>query len=47
VGETPGSTCALAMRGAIGKWTIEIEPGSIRIREVKSGETLRFTRVSK
>ena len=47
VGETPGSTCALAMRGAIGKWSIEIEPGSIRIREVKSGETLRFSRVSK
>jgi hypothetical protein len=47
VGETPGSTCALAMRGALGKWTIEIEPGSVRLREVKSGETLRFTRVSK
>jgi hypothetical protein len=47
VGETPGSTCAAAMRGALGKWTIEIEPGSIRLREVKSGETLRFTRVSK
>jgi hypothetical protein len=47
VGETPGSTCASAMRGALGKWTIEIEPGSIRLREVKSGETLRFTRVSK
>ena len=47
VGETPGATCALAMRGALGKWTIEIEPGSIRLREVKSGETLRFSRVSK
>jgi hypothetical protein len=46
-GETPGSTCAAAMRGALGKWTVEIEPGSIRLREVKSGETLRFTRVSK
>jgi len=47
VGETPGSTCAAAMRGALGKWTIEIEPGSIRLREVKSGETLRFSHVSK
>jgi hypothetical protein len=47
VGETPGSSCAAAMRGALGKWTIEFEPGSIRLREVKSGETLRFTRVSK
>jgi hypothetical protein len=35
------------MRGAVGKWTIEVEPGSIRIRNVKSGETLRFKRVSK
>ena len=46
-GETPGSSCALAMRGALGKWTVELEPGSIRIRDVKSGETLRFTRVGK
>jgi hypothetical protein len=46
-GETPGSTCAMALRGALGKWTIEIEPGSIRVREVKSGETLRFRRISK
>ncbi len=46
-GETPGATCAMALRGAQGKWTIEIEPGSIRVRAVKSGETLRFKRVSK
>jgi len=46
-GETPGSTCAAALRGALGKWTVELEPGSIRLREVKSGETLRFARVSK
>ena len=46
-GETPGSGCAQAMRGALGKWTIEIEPGSFRIRDVKTGETLRFKRVSK
>jgi len=46
-GETPGSSCAMALRGVLGKWTIEIEPGSIRVREVKTGETLRFARVSK
>ena len=44
-GETVGSTCMRAIRGALGKWTIEIEPGTIRIRNVKSGETLRFKRV--
>lgn len=47
VGETLGSTCVRAIRGAFGKWTIEVEPGSIRIRNVKSGETLRFKRVEK
>ena len=42
-GETLGTTtCALAMRGAIGKWTIETEPGGIRVRNNDSGETLRF-----
>ena len=46
-GETPGSTCAAALRGVLGKWTVEIEPGSIRLRDVKSGETLRFNRVTK
>jgi hypothetical protein len=46
-GETPGASCAMALRGAQGKWTIEIEPGSIRVREVKTGETLRFKRVTK
>lgn len=47
MGETVGSTCARAIRGALGKWSIEVEPGSMRIRNVKSGETLRFKRVSK
>lgn len=47
MGETVGSTCARAIRGAIGKWTVEVEPGSIRIRNVKSGETLRFKKASK
>ncbi len=46
-GETLPGSCAVAMRGALGKWTIELEPGSIRLREVKSGETLRFKKVSK
>jgi hypothetical protein len=46
-GETPGASCAMALRGTLGKWAIELEPGSIRVREVKTGETLRFKRVSK
>ncbi|HEV8609232.1 MAG TPA: hypothetical protein VGS98_04095 [Thermoanaerobaculia bacterium] len=46
-GETVGSTCARAIRGAIGKWTIEVDPATIRIRNVKTGETLRFKKVSK
>ena len=47
VGETLGSvTCAQAIRGAVGKWTVEVEPGSIRLRNVASGETLRFRRQS-
>ena len=45
VGDTLGSaTCALAMRGAIGKWSLELEPGNLRLRNVESGETLRFNR---
>jgi hypothetical protein len=46
-GETSGSSCALAMRGATGKWSIQIEPGSIRLQDTKTQETLRFKRVSK
>jgi hypothetical protein len=46
-GETLGSSCALAIRGATSKWTIETEPGSIRLRDAKTGETLRFKRISK
>ncbi|HSS43866.1 MAG TPA: hypothetical protein VLO07_00890, partial [Thermoanaerobaculia bacterium] len=41
-GETSGATCAFALRGGTGKWSVEIEPGSIRLRSVQSGETLRF-----
>ena len=47
-GDTLGSTtCALAMRGAIGKWSLEIEPGTLRVRNVDSGETLRFKKTEK
>jgi hypothetical protein len=46
-GETLGSSCALAIRGATSKWTIEVEPGSLRLRDAKTGETLRFKRVTK
>ncbi len=47
-GDTLGITaCALAMRGAVGKWSVELEPGSIRVRSVDSGETLRFTQTQK
>ncbi|HEY3203195.1 MAG TPA: hypothetical protein VGL03_05995 [Thermoanaerobaculia bacterium] len=47
-GDTLGSaTCARAMRGAIGKWTVELEPGNLRVRNTDSGETLRFRQVGK
>jgi hypothetical protein len=46
-GETSGATCAFALRSNIGKWSVEIEPGSIRLRDVKTGETLRFRREGK
>jgi len=47
-GDTLGSTtCALAMRGANGKWSVELEPGSVRLRNTSSGETLRFKQTGK
>lgn len=47
-GDTLGITaCALAMRGAVGKWSVELEPGSIRVRSMQTGETLRFTQTQK
>ena len=47
-GTTSGATtCARAIRGAIGKWSFEVEPGSLRIRNVETGETLRFKRASR
>jgi hypothetical protein len=48
VGDTLGTTaCALAMRGATGKWSLELEPGNLRVRNVESGETLRFAQTEK
>jgi hypothetical protein len=46
-GETTVSACAFALRGGTGKWSIELEPGTIRLRNVASGETLRFRRQGK
>jgi len=46
-GETSVSSCALAMRCATGKWSIQVEPGSIRLQDTKTQETLRFKRVAK
>jgi hypothetical protein len=45
-GETSG-TCAFALRSGIGKWSVELEPASIRLRDVKTGETLRFRQEGK
>ena len=47
VGETLGSSCNTAIRGARSKWTVEVEPGSLRLRDVASGETLRFKKTTK
>ena len=45
VGELAGTTtCARALPGAVGKWTVEVEPGGVRVRNVDSGETLRFAK---
>jgi len=46
-GETTVSGCTMALRGGTGKWTIDMEPGTIRLRNVASGETLRFRRQGK
>jgi hypothetical protein len=46
-GETSGGSCVIALRGVRGKWSIELEPGTIRLRDVSSGETLRFRRAVK
>lgn len=44
--EVPGSACARAIPGAVGKWTIEVDPAGIRIRNAESGETLRFAKAA-
>jgi hypothetical protein len=47
-GDTLGSaTCALAMRGAVGRGSLEIEPGTLRVHNVDSGETLRWKKTVK
>lgn len=45
IGELAGTTsCSRALPGAVGKWTVEVDPGNIRVRNVESGETLRFAK---
>lgn len=39
-----GPTCAFAIRGAIGRWTLRVEPGTITVQNDRTGETLRFRR---
>jgi hypothetical protein len=46
-GEVQGTTCAFAIRGAIGKWSLRVEPGTIVVQSVTSGETLRFRRTGR
>jgi len=42
-GETRPSDCARALRGTAARsWRIEIEPNRITLKDVKTGETLRF-----
>lgn len=44
---TGATTCARAIRGAVGKWSFEVEPGSLRIRNVDTGETMRFKKTTR
>jgi len=47
-GDTLGTTtCALAMQGAVGKWSLELEPGNLRLQNVDTSETLRFRLTAK
>ncbi|HYK42096.1 MAG TPA: hypothetical protein VE007_06870 [Thermoanaerobaculia bacterium] len=46
-GEVQGTTCAFAIRGAIGKWNLRVEPGTLVVQSVSSGETLRFRRTGR
>src|SRR5262245_53921519 len=48
IGDTLGNTsCSLAIRGAIGKWSLEFEPGTLKVQQVDTGETLRFRLITK
>jgi hypothetical protein len=47
LGETRGGVdCVQAIRGATGKWVVEVEPGAIRLQSSKTGETLRFKKAA-
>jgi hypothetical protein len=46
-GDVPMSACTFALRGPTGKWTVEIEPATIRLRNADTGETLRFRKAGK
>ena len=46
-GEVQGTTCAFAIRGAIGKWSLRVEPGTLVVQSVSSVETLRFRRIGR
>jgi hypothetical protein len=46
-GETLQNRCARAIHGAAGNWEVLIEPGTIRVKEKTTGETLRFERETK
>lgn len=42
-GTTVGGACQLAFQNPTpGRWEFQTEPGSLRVRNVESGETLRF-----
>ncbi len=44
VGDNQGQTCAFAIHGAVGRWTLRVEPAGLVVRSESSGETLRFRR---
>lgn len=44
-GDNQGPTCAFAIHGAIGRWSLEVQPGMLVVRSETSGETLRFRRL--
>ncbi len=46
VGDNQGQSCAFAIHGAVGRWTLRVEPGALVVRSEASGETLRFRRTS-